>query len=915
MIHVNRSRVLSLALALLLILTSLSSSVFAATELTSKEILDLKAFGILEGDENGELNLDKTITRAEFSKLVVVMMQYEDAADAVSTTAYFYDMTQDHWAYGYVMTLASLGLINGMPDGNFYPEQEITYYEAVKILVNALGYYTTAEGNGGYPLGYAITGGQIGITNGVIADGDTALLRADAMRLVYNCLDATRLEWVSTDANGNETYRQASQTLRDLLMGNVRTGLAEIRAVITANYDSYLYDEIPGMEEWQVQANQTLFNKGETDAEKYLGQEVDMYVRADGSLNGQYTIEQIMPTNNNTILTVDKADIHTLEATRIEYINENEKTQTGSIADDAVYLYNGRPIAFDDLEFEEIGNGSVELISNDGNSVYDVVMIQAYESFEVESVDLESNQFILTAEKKFNGQRRVSLDDDANQTNTKLLDKDGAAMELENLMQGDIVSIFASADNTLLRIMASDQTAEGVVREVWADEDSPRIVIEEESYLVESGVDVSGLVGREVTAKLNFEGKVVSVKSGVSNKQYAAVIGVAADSVFGDQVSVRLVLSGALSEEVEEQEDTGESGQEDSIPALSAKNSQLQVYELASKVRYSEPVADDSTTGETTSQVLSSAEMKEQLEREIAGRGFFVVSYKLDSSGKISRMEVPEAVGTFTSKTYNAYEKTFGKALTGGAFGVTDDTLSICIPSEGVSSDYDYLAKVKMTNNQSYDVIGYDYNDQTFCPDLIVIYAPMSYTSSGNIIATSKVGVVTAKETFIDDNGDTGERATLMTPEGEKTYIISDHSNSDQDLSLIQPGNVMFYSLDPMDYLDGYQLLSSCKPLPESRIDTVGTNMVFVGSVLDVNYNVVSNTANRWVDELICTTDGGSQTTFEIRHESTPPIYIYNSMNDTVELGDSLDFLSAHQRVIVCATSATRQVKAVVMIV
>lgn len=921
MIQENRSRIISLVIAFFIFLVSLSSlSVSAATELSNRELLDLKAFGILEGDENGELNLDKTITRAEFSKVVVKMTQNEDAAGAMSSGMYFSDMTPEHWAYGYVMVLASLGLINGMPDGSFCPEQEITYHEAVKILVNALGYYSIAEENGGYPVGYAITGGQIGITRGVLAEGETALLRADAMRLVYNCLDATRMEYVSTDANGNVSIKQSSQTLRDLLMGNKRNGLAEIRAVISANYDSWLYAPVPDIEKWQVEADKTLFNQGTSGAENYLGQEVDMYIRSN-STSGQYVIEQIMPTKNNTILHLDRMDVQSLERKQIQYTDGNDKIQTRAISESAVYLYNGRAIDFKDLKFDDIDNGTVELISNDGDSVFDVVMVRSYESFEVDAVDVENKQIVLTADKKFNGQRKISLDDEANDLNTKLLDRDAAVMGLEEVNKGDIVSVFASADGQLIRIMVSSLTAEGMVTELRDKNDNPQIMIDEESYFVEKDVDLNNLVGSEITAKINFEGKVVSYQRGTVGKKYAAIIGVAAESDFGGEVSAKVVLPGTLSEEKEELEDTGESQPEDSVPVLSAKNAGVKVFQFASKVRFGEMTQGiDPETGEEidvlSPRTYSNTEMKERIEREMhsTGRNYVIVSYKLNKDGQISRLDYPETAGTFASRTYNAYEKTFGKSV-GGAFGVTDKTLSICIPSEGINTEDDYLAKVKMTNNQSYDVIGYDHNKTTYCPDLIVISAPMSYTSPGNILTTSKIAIVTDVATCVDENGDLAQQATLLTPDGEKTYFISDHSATDQDLSAIQAGDVMYYSLDGMEYLDGYELLSSCKPIPTSKENIVGDSLVYVGSVLDVNYNVVSNTINRWVDEMICTTDDNLQRTFEVRHESTPPIYIYYSSNDTVELGDRLDLLSPHQRVIVCATATTRQVKAIIMIV
>ncbi len=50
------------------------------------------------------------------------------------------DVTPDKWFYDDVMRLVSTGIISGYPDGNFYPEQEVSNAEFVKILLSAVGY-------------------------------------------------------------------------------------------------------------------------------------------------------------------------------------------------------------------------------------------------------------------------------------------------------------------------------------------------------------------------------------------------------------------------------------------------------------------------------------------------------------------------------------------------------------------------------------------------------------------------------------------------------------------------------------------------------------------------------------------------------------------------------------------------------
>lgn len=165
----------------------------ASGVLSDSMILDLKAFDILQGMEDGELHLDQEITRAEMAKVVATEMQLTDVHFPENYGTIYKDVDSTHWAFTYITMLSSVGLLNGDPDGNFYPDNTVTYAEATKILVCMLGFKSEAEANGGFPLGYMATGSKLGLTHGIAADMDKGLDRASAMRMVYNSLDADRL--------------------------------------------------------------------------------------------------------------------------------------------------------------------------------------------------------------------------------------------------------------------------------------------------------------------------------------------------------------------------------------------------------------------------------------------------------------------------------------------------------------------------------------------------------------------------------------------------------------------------------------------------------------------------------------------------------------------------------------------------
>ena len=190
----NLKKVISSAAVVAMVASS--ASAFAATfpdvdasASYAGAVSNLSALGIVQGDENGLFNPDSTVTRAEFAKMVVESLGKGDAAAAITSTD-FADCV-GHWGAGYIATGVSEGFINGYGDGNFGPNDTVTYAQAVKMLVAAIGYDMQATQLGGYPSGYLSYGSTLDITKGVSGvTNDTALTRAQCAVLVSNALQA-----------------------------------------------------------------------------------------------------------------------------------------------------------------------------------------------------------------------------------------------------------------------------------------------------------------------------------------------------------------------------------------------------------------------------------------------------------------------------------------------------------------------------------------------------------------------------------------------------------------------------------------------------------------------------------------------------------------------------------------------------
>ncbi len=146
----------------------------------------LKKIGIYKGYEDGSLRLEQNITRAEFTTLAVRIEGLEDLQEKHKGETIFKDMAASHWASGYVNIAVSKGLIKGFEDKTFRPEEEITYAQALAVVIRILGY----EGNvvGEWPDNYIDKGRDLGLDRYIDLSADDVISRGEIAVLIFNAL-------------------------------------------------------------------------------------------------------------------------------------------------------------------------------------------------------------------------------------------------------------------------------------------------------------------------------------------------------------------------------------------------------------------------------------------------------------------------------------------------------------------------------------------------------------------------------------------------------------------------------------------------------------------------------------------------------------------------------------------------------
>ena len=204
-------KVLSLVLAFAMILGSFGF-VFASqfpdvsdTEYYSEPVNVLSGFGVIGGFPDGTFGPEKEVTRAQMATMIVNTLGMNVSGQSDTK---FSDVPKSHWASGFIAYATSVGFVAGYPDGTFKPDQQVTYDQALTMIVAALGYKAESL-PGSWPGNFVNKAQGLGILDTCKTTGTTNAPRQDIACFLYDALgcaigytdkDGT---WHANDANGD----------------------------------------------------------------------------------------------------------------------------------------------------------------------------------------------------------------------------------------------------------------------------------------------------------------------------------------------------------------------------------------------------------------------------------------------------------------------------------------------------------------------------------------------------------------------------------------------------------------------------------------------------------------------------------------------------------------------------------------
>ncbi len=119
----------------------------------------LQALEVVEGDETGKFDSARSITRAEFVKMLYVTLTGTTDVTLYDGVSVFLDVPTGEWYTGYINWAYAFGLVEGYGDGNFGPNDSISIAQVVKMLTVIVTGNNSLE----FPYGYIDKADSLGI--------------------------------------------------------------------------------------------------------------------------------------------------------------------------------------------------------------------------------------------------------------------------------------------------------------------------------------------------------------------------------------------------------------------------------------------------------------------------------------------------------------------------------------------------------------------------------------------------------------------------------------------------------------------------------------------------------------------------------------------------------------------------------
>lgn len=451
--------------------------------LYSEAILAMSKLGIVNGYTDNTFKPEAGITRAEFTAVITRAMGIANNVGGVSP---FTDVAADHWALKNIIAATDRGITNGMGDGTFAPDANVTYEQAVKMIVCALNYTLSAEAAGGWPDGYFNQGIMLGLTKGVAASTvrTAAAPRGVVCQLMYNTLDV-KVADINKGTPTDDTF------LNKFMNMEMETGkVVGVEEDVTGECSPLARDEMAV----QIKNGDIIFIDFAGYAEAadilpYLGQEAMVFYKlaSSGGMN-ELVILDAEITKNETEEIESELITDYSDGEITYYGKSGRKAKADFDVDDVTVFYNKKAVdsgVDGKLEKwlnpadEEFIYGSVKLTDSGADGTVDMVEIMDYDYLVALRAPSSSDYTVTNKMKIKAGAERiisdVTLNPDKKSYSFTIHNQDGAKLETTGIKANNVVLVAESENEDAYTVLVSSKTVDGSISAFSEDEGTIQI--------------------------------------------------------------------------------------------------------------------------------------------------------------------------------------------------------------------------------------------------------------------------------------------------------------------------------------------------------------------------------------------------------------------------------------------------------
>lgn len=792
----NLKKVISSVAALTMVASSVAAFAvdFPDVESTAsyaQAVQELSALDVISGYDDGTFGPDKLVTRAEITKMIVDALAERSSAEASTESTKFADVSADHWAKGYINQGVADGFIAGMSDTEFDPDANVTYVQAQKMLVSAIGYETYAQAQGGWPTGYKTYAASLDITKGISGITDsTELTRAQVAQMIDNAMDAPLCVIASWKTEWNGTKTPNLET-RDGKEGRA------YETLFTEKHDAYkVYGRVtetsktnPGLDTDKVSFR--VEKADNFDDEEVKSDDVrteDMYIGDSKADNYLRTYSQALIQKNDddefTILSIAAAAASKSVTVASEDFDENKSTTSslyfypagttkGSIkyelAADVDIYENGvkSDMSLSQLLtfLDENDTASVTLQketetgSTSTSSKYNVIMVSSYATAIVDEVVDKTNDISINFDdqsSRIKSKMTIHKDDDTYSYSFKL---DGKEIEPTELQEGDVLNIAYDVndftESNFYDVIVTRNVVEGV-KCTSINDSKGEYTIGGTKYKAAEGMSIKLETSTEYTLYLDHFGRIAKVDENSVSKNYGVLKNIYKKA--SGEYMAQIITKNGTEEEYKVDDKNMDTSSSDAD-----KN-----YTKYLK-----------TNGEYTGSNTKTAVYPQQ-----------VVEYSVSSSS--NKITIKKALSAQTNTSAGAVTTAEYKASSNkiGSVKIADSAVILDLSEVNDKDTYTVISASSLTDGNQYTAYGYDKSSSDSTYRFVIITSGTTSVFDSN----TELAVFNGSE-VVDDDGD--KTAYNLIVNGEEKQLVLDDDvviSGVDDEDSFKEGDVLVYA-------------------------------------------------------------------------------------------------------------------------